>query len=242
MSWIADYKYAWYETLMMNILKIGGESRMPRHIALIMDGNRRYAKSEQMPKIAGHSKGFDKLSQCLRWCLDLGIQEVTTFAFSIENFKRSQDEVDDLLNLAIEKFEKLLGELPKLHEYGVRLRVIGNISLLPVDLQKLIARITLATESNNKLFLNVAMAYTARDEMTDAIEMILKYGPDYQLKPEDIDERLLDKCLYSQPLTTPDLLIRTSGESRLSDFLMWQVLIKQYFHLRFVNDCYFLIF
>lgn len=223
MPWIAEYKYAWYETLMMNILKIGGKSRMPRHIALIMDGNRRYAKSEQMPKIVGHSKGFDKLSQCLRWCLDLGIQEVTTFAFSIENFKRSQDEVDDLLNLAIEKFEKLLYDLPKLHEYGVRLRVIGNISLLPMDLQKLIARTTLATEDNDKLFLNVAMAYTARDEMTDAVEMILKFGPDYQLQPEDIDEKLLDKCLYSQPLTTPDLLIRTSGEFRLSDFLMWQV-------------------
>lgn len=224
MSWIAEYQYAWYETLMMNILKVGGSQRMPRHIALIMDGNRRYARSEQMPKIAGHSKGFDKLTQCLRWCLDLGIQEVTAFAFSIENFKRSQEEVDDLQNLAIDKFEKLINDLAKLQEHGVRLRVIGNIAMLPLQLQKLIAKATLATEKNDKLFLNVAMAYTARDEMTEAMEMILEYGGQHQLQSEDIDAELLDRCLYSQPLTTPDLLIRTSGENRLSDFLMWQVL------------------
>lgn len=224
MSWIAEYQYAWYETLMMNILKVGGSHRMPRHIALIMDGNRRYARSEQMPKIAGHSKGFDKLTHCLRWCLDLGIQEVTAFAFSIENFKRSQDEVDDLLqNLAIDKFEKLINDLAKLQEHGVRLRVIGNIAMLPLELQKLIAKATLATENNDKLFLNVAMAYTARDEMTEAMEMILDYGGQHQLQSDDIDAELLDRCLYSQPLTTPDLLIRTSGENRLSDFLMWQV-------------------
>lgn len=223
MSWIAEYEYSWYETLMINILKVGGRKRMPRHIALIMDGNRRYARSEQMPKIAGHSKGFDKLTNCLRWCLDLGIREVTAFAFSIENFKRSQEEVDDLQNLAIDKFKKLINDLPKLQEYGVRLRVIGNIAMLPMELQKLIAEATLATECNAKLFLNVAMAYTGRDEMTDAMEQILDYGGEYQLQTEDIDANLLDQCLYSQPLSTPDLLIRTSGENRLSDFLMWQV-------------------
>ncbi|XP_055851596.1 dehydrodolichyl diphosphate synthase complex subunit DHDDS [Episyrphus balteatus] len=219
MSWISETKYRWYETLAMNIIRCG---RVPRHIAFIMDGNRRFAKSEHIPKIDGHSKGFEKLAECLRWCLDAGIQEVTTFAFSIENFKRTEDEVNGLLDLAKEKFEKLLAEEDKLKQHGVRIRVIGNISLLPLELQQVIARAMICTEKNDKLFLNIALSYTSHDEMTQAVEAVLRHGSD-TLESEDINERLLDECMYTRQSPAPDLLFRTSGESRISDFLMWQL-------------------
>ncbi|KNC21748.1 hypothetical protein FF38_03971 [Lucilia cuprina] len=219
MSWVSDYKYSWLETLAMNVIKAGGH--LPYHIAFVMDGNRRYANSQHIRKIDGHSKGFDKLADCLRWCLDLGIREVTTFAFSIENYKRSEEEVNGLLDLAREKFSKLLEESSKLQEHGVRIRVIGNLKLLPVDLQKLIAKAMLLTENNNKLFLNVAFSYTSRDEITQAVESVLMYGDN--LEVNNISERLLDECLYTRHSPSPDLLFRTSGETRISDFLMWQL-------------------
>lgn len=219
MCWVSDYKYRWYEKLAMNVVKSGGH--LPKHIAFIMDGNRRYAKSERIATIDGHTRGFDKLSNCLRWCLDIGVREVTTFAFSIENFKRNEEEVNDLLNLARDKFNELLKELPKLHEYGVRVRIIGNISLLPKDLQSLIAKAMIKTECNDKLYLNIAFSYTSRDEITQAIEVILTQGNDLQL--EDITEYLIEECFYSRQSSPPDLLFRTSGETRISDFLMWQV-------------------
>lgn len=221
MSWVSDYKYSWLETVAMEIIRTGGH--LPYHIAFVMDGNRRYANSQHIRKIDGHSKGFDKLADCLRWCLDMGIREVTTFAFSIENFKRSEEEVNGLMDLAREKFSRLLEESSKLHEHGVRIRVVGNLSLLPEDLQKIIAKAMLDTEKNDKLFLNVAFSYTSRDEISQAVEVVLKHGED--LESDDISERLLDECLYTRHSPSPDLLFRTSGETRISDFLMWQVMI-----------------
>ncbi|KAL9889478.1 dehydrodolichyl diphosphate synthase complex subunit DHDDS-like [Glossina fuscipes fuscipes] len=215
MAWVSDYKYTWCEKLAMNVIRSGGH--LPDHVAFIMDGNRRYAKLGHIRKVDGHSRGFDKLTDCLRWCLDMGVKEVSTFAFSIENFKRPEDEVDDLLNLTREIFTKSLT-----HDYGVRVRIIGNLSLLPDELQSLMAQVMLETEKNNKLFLNVAFAYTSRDEITQAIEAILKEG-DNVLEEQDINEHLLEQCLYTRPSTPPDLLFRTSGESRISDFLMWQL-------------------
>uniref|UniRef100_A0A1I8PY75 Alkyl transferase n=1 Tax=Stomoxys calcitrans TaxID=35570 RepID=A0A1I8PY75_STOCA len=218
MSWVSDYKYTWFQKLAVNVIRCGP---LPYHIGFVMDGNRRYATSQQIRKIDGHAKGFDKLADCLRWCLDVGIREVTTFAFSIENFKRSEEEVSGLMDLAREKFSKLLQELPKLHEHGVRIRVIGNIGLLPDDLQKLIAQTMLETENNNNLFLNVAFSYTSRDEITQAVQDVLTHGDG--LLEGDISERLIEECLYSRHSPQPDLLFRTSGETRISDFLMWQL-------------------
>lgn len=225
MSWVSDYKYTWLERIAMNIVRAGGF--LPQHIAFVMDGNRRYANSQHIRKIEGHSRGFDKLADCLRWCLDMGIREVTTFAFSIENFKRSEEEVKGLLDLSREKFSKLLDESSKLHEHGVCIRVIGNLSLLPDDLQTLIAQAILETEKNSKLFLNVAFSYTSRDEISQSVETILKYGDG--IEEDDISERLIAECLYTRHSPPPDLLFRTSGETRISDFLMWQVKPKQAF-------------
>ncbi|XP_016984112.1 dehydrodolichyl diphosphate synthase complex subunit DHDDS [Drosophila rhopaloa] len=220
MSWVSDYKYTWTERLAMRTLRACGH--IPHHVAFVMDGNRRFARSQQIDKIEGHSRGFAKLADCLRWCLDVGVREVTTFAFSIENFKRSSEEVEGLFNLAREKFARLLEETARLDEHGIRIRIIGNIELLPLDLQKLVASAMLSTERNGKLFLNVAFAYTSRDEITQAVETVLRHGCE-DLAAEDISERLLEECLYTRHSPPPDLVFRTSGETRLSDFMMWQL-------------------
>lgn len=149
MSWIKEepYNYSWWESLCIRLLRTGS---VPKHIAFIMDGNRRYAKRLGIDKIKGHSEGFEKLAQTLQWCHDLGISEVTVYAFSIENFKRPQAEVDALLELAKEKFEHLIKEKDRLEENGVRVNVIGNLALLPTDLQLLVDKATSLTKHNTK--------------------------------------------------------------------------------------------
>ncbi|KAK9722131.1 putative undecaprenyl diphosphate synthase [Popillia japonica] len=139
-----------------------------------MDGNRRYATKSNIKKVEGHVKGFDKLAQTLQWCFELGIHEVTVYAFSIENFKRSQEEVDYLMELAREKFTKLHEEKEKLMKDGICIRVVGNLKLLPDDIRKLMAEAMFMTRHNNKLFLNVAFAYTSKDELTTAAKTIIE--------------------------------------------------------------------
>ncbi|XP_020294415.1 dehydrodolichyl diphosphate synthase complex subunit DHDDS [Pseudomyrmex gracilis] len=220
MSWIRERTLNWFQSLILKILRTG---HVPRHVAFIMDGNRRYANKKNVAKVEGHARGFDKLSETLNWCMDLGVVEVTVYAFSIENFKRSKEEVDGLMELAKQKFERLLEEKDKLKEKGVCVRVIGNLSLLPKDLRKLMAEAMIVTKNNNKSFLNVAFAYTSRDEITHAIKDITKGVKHADILPEDISENLISDCLYTYNSPNPDLLIRTSGEVRLSDFLMWQI-------------------
>uniref|UniRef100_A0A9L0J999 Alkyl transferase n=1 Tax=Equus asinus TaxID=9793 RepID=A0A9L0J999_EQUAS len=185
MSWIKEGELSLWERFCANIIKAGP---MPKHIAFIMDGNRRYAKKCQVERQEGHSQGFNKLAETLRWCLNLGVLEVTVYAFSIENFKRSKSEVDGLMDLARQKFSRLMEEQEKLQKHGVCIRVLGDLHLLPLDLQELIAQAVQATKNYNN----------------------------------DVSESLLDKCLYTNHSPHPDILIRTSGEVRLSDFLLWQ--------------------
>ncbi|KAF7273284.1 hypothetical protein GWI33_014005 [Rhynchophorus ferrugineus] len=226
MPWIAENSLTPVQRFCSNILACGP---VPRHIAFIMDGNRRYAKKKQIDKAVGHSRGFEKLSECLRWCLELNIKEVTVYAFSIENFKRSKEEVDALMELARSKFTKLFEEKDKLMENGICIRVIGNLSLLPEDIRKLIAKAMILTKDNNKAILNVAFAYTSREEMTHSIQTIVEGVKNGDIVKEDIDEDLISNCLYTNLSPNPDLLIRTSGEVRLSDFLLWQISNTQLF-------------
>ncbi|XP_051575382.1 dehydrodolichyl diphosphate synthase complex subunit DHDDS-like isoform X2 [Myxocyprinus asiaticus] len=185
MSWIRETELRLLERLTANILKAGP---MPKHVAFIMDGNRRYAQKRHVERQEGHTQGFDKLAETLRWCLNLGIHEVTVYAFSIENFKRSREEVDGLIELARQKFSRLLTEQENLEKHGVCIRVLGDLTLLPEDLQQIIAKAVVSTRAHNN----------------------------------DVSEALLSQCLYSSNSPNPDLLIRTSGEVRLSDFLLWQ--------------------
>ncbi|KAG8189873.1 hypothetical protein JTE90_023379 [Oedothorax gibbosus] len=187
-----------------------------------MDGNRRFATKYGMEKLEGHYLGFEKLSETLEWCLDLGVKEVTIYTFSIENFKRPKEEVNGLMNLSREKFRDLLQEKDKLVKYGVCIRVFGDITLLPVDLQMLVAEAILETYKNTKTFLNVCLAYTSREEITSAVKDIATEVANGNLKECDISESLLDQSMYSYKSSKPDIVVRTSGEVRLSDFLLWQ--------------------
>ncbi|XP_074832270.1 dehydrodolichyl diphosphate synthase complex subunit DHDDS isoform X1 [Carettochelys insculpta] len=219
MSWIKEGELTVIERFCANIIKAGP---MPKHVAFIMDGNRRYAQKCHVKRQQGHSEGFDKLAQTLRWCLNLDIREVTVYAFSIENFKRSKEEVDGLMELARQKFSRLLEEQENLKKHGVCIRVLGDLPLLPLDIQELIAQAVLATRHYNKCFLNVCFAYTSRHEISNAVREMAWGVEQGLLEPSDVSESLLDKCLYTNNSPNPDLLIRTSGEVRLSDFLLWQ--------------------
>lgn len=216
-TWVKENCVSFFQLFCIKIVKTG---RVPQHIAFIMDGNRRYAKKFNVNVSDGHSKGFDKLSETLKWCLDLGIPEVTVYAFSIENFKRTKEEVNALMDLSREKFKRLLEEIDQINEWGVRLNVPGRISLLPDDLQVLVSKAMLATRHNNKLQLNIAYAYTGRDEISRAASNIVDGIKNNELSPDDIDEDLVSQTM---DLGEPELLIRTSGEVRLSDFMLWQV-------------------
>lgn len=219
MSWIREGELSFWERLGVGVIRAGP---MPRHIAFIMDGNRRFAEKQKVKKLEGHSQGFAKLTQTLQWCLSLGIREVTVYAFSIENFKRSKEEVDGLMELARQKFTRLLEEQENLEKHGVCVRMLGDLTLLPQDIQQLIAKIELTTNRYNSCFLNICLAYTSRDEIRHAVQELAWGVEQGLLQPSDVSESLIDKCLYTCKSPHPDILIRTSGEVRLSDFLLWQ--------------------
>ncbi|OQR73497.1 dehydrodolichyl diphosphate synthase-like [Tropilaelaps mercedesae] len=216
---LRQYELSWLESIAARILKHG---RIPRHLAVIMDGNRRYAKLYKKEAIEGHRQGFQKLSEVLFWCRQLGIPEVTVYAFSIENFKRKQDEVSALMDLAESKFREILKDRQRLEDEGVRIRVLGNTTYLPVSLQQVCADLTLATKHHSKCFLNIALSYTSREEMCTAIENLVAGANEGVVKARHFSEALLSSAMYSRDSPDPDLLVRTSGEVRLSDFLLWQ--------------------
>lgn len=217
MSWVKENCVSFFQLFCIKVIKTG---RIPDHVAFIMDGNRRYAKKFHVESSVGHHRGFDKLSETLKWCLDLGISEVTVYAFSIENFKRSDEEVGALMELARDKFGRLLDETDQMNEWGVQINVAGRLSLLPNDVQVLLSKAVLATKNNNKLKLNIAYAYTARDEISRAASHIVDGVRNSELLGEDINAELVSNTLE---LKEPELLVRTSGELRLSDFMLWQL-------------------
>lgn len=221
MSWFPKKQgqQSWFHRMCQRILKAGP---IPKHIAIIMDGNRRFAKKNSMDRAEGHLKGFDKLAETLEWCLNLGILEVTVYAFSIENFKRSKDEVECLMELARQKFTRLLEEKDMIAKHKVCVRVLGNLELLPDDIQKIVSEVVNLSKNNSRAILNVCFSYTSRDEMCKAMIDMAEGVEQGLLKQSDICEDLLEKCLYTNQSSDPDLLIRTSGEVRLSDFLLWQ--------------------
>nr|XP_022292130.1 dehydrodolichyl diphosphate synthase complex subunit DHDDS-like [Crassostrea virginica] len=221
MSWFPEHKtgQSWIHRVCQRILKTGP---IPRHVAFIMDGNRRFAVKNHMERAEGHFKGFDKLAETLEWCLDVGVTEVTVYAFSIENFKRSKDEVDCLMELARQKFARLMQEKELIQKHQVCVRVLGNLTMLPMDIQELIAECVHFSKDNKRAVLNVCFAYTSRDEICAAMREVAEGVQLGLIKESDVSEDLMEKCLYTSQSPHPDLLIRTSGEVRLSDFLLWQ--------------------
>ncbi|NCJ05684.1 di-trans,poly-cis-decaprenylcistransferase [Synechococcales cyanobacterium C] len=194
--------------------------KLPHHVAVIMDGNGRWANHKGLPRIVGHQRGVDALKALLRCCKDWGIEALTAYAFSTENWGRPLTEVDFLMTL----FERVLRrELQEMIAEGVCIRFIGDLSALPISLQEEIGRAMEATRESENIQFNVATNYGGRREILQACRAIAAQVKANQLNLEEIDEAIFEKHLYTAGLTNPDLLIRTSGELRVSNFLLWQV-------------------
>lgn len=187
----------------------------PKHIAIIMDGNRRWAKKRGLPKLFGHRKGYEALFNLADACLERGVETITVFAFSTENWKRSKDEVDYLFALFRDIMNKDLG---RLIDKKVKLNVIGRLDELPKDLRADIKEAMKKTEKFKKYTLNVAINYGGRAEIVDAVKSLIKEGK----KAEDISEAEIARHMYTRGQNDPDMVIRTSGEERTSGFLTWQ--------------------
>ena len=191
----------------------------PRHVAIIMDGNGRWAKARGLPRIAGHRRGAEAVRRTVTAATDLGIRYLTLFGFSSENWKRPADEVIDLMGLLR---HYLRGEVAELHEKGVRFRVFGERSRLPGDIVTLITHAETLTRDNTRLNLAIALSYGGRAEIARAARLIAAEVAAGRLTVDVIDETVVARFLFTEGIPDPDLLIRTSGEQRISNFLLWQ--------------------
>jgi tritrans,polycis-undecaprenyl-diphosphate synthase [geranylgeranyl-diphosphate specific] len=218
LSTIGAYKL--YERWLWYQIKNGEKLE---HIAIILDGNRRWASENDLNPWLGHKKGAEKVEQLLEWCDKLNVKFVTLYTFSTENFRRSPQEVEEIMRIAEEKFRKLLTN-ERIHRNKVHVKVIGRVNLLPANLQQLIADVEKATANYDGQFLNFAFAYGGRAEIVDAAKSIAEKVKNGELDVGDVDESTFEKYLYTShmPKQDPDLILRTSGEERLSGFLLWQ--------------------
>lgn len=199
--------------------QFGEETDAPEHVAVIMDGNGRWARSRGLPRIAGHKAGAEAVRRTIKACRTLGVSHLTLFAFSSENWKRPAHEVDDLMGLLRFYIRK---EVDELDRQGVSIRFIGADDGLPEDILKLIRDTERATRDNRALTLTVALNYGSRDELARAARAIAKDVADGRMAPGDVDEDAISRRLDTVGMPDPDLIIRTSGEQRLSNFLLWQ--------------------
>ncbi len=192
---------------------------VPRHVAIIMDGNGRWARARGLPRVAGHKRGVETVRQVVRDAAELGIEYLTLFSFSSENWQRPADEVNELMGL-LKRF--IRRDLASLHEQGVRVRVIGGRDNLDNEIIELISKAQSLTENNQGITLIVAFNYGSKQEITDAVRKITEAVQNGDLTPEQITPEVFNSYLYTAEFPEPDLLIRTSGEQRLSNFLLWQ--------------------
>lgn len=196
-----------------------------QHIAIIMDGNRRWAKEKNLPSAFGHKKGVDALKAAMRACDDFGVKYLTVYAFSTENWNRKKEEVDFLMNLLAETIKN---ELQEMHENGVVINFIGDLTKLSPKLQQILANAVDVTKNNNGVRLQIAFNYGSRDEMVHALKNICKKVQDGDIKIDDITEQTISENLYTKNIPDPDLLIRTGGEMRVSNYLLWQIAYSEF--------------
>lgn len=189
--------------------------RIPRHVGIIMDGNGRWAQERGLPRLAGHRAGTENLRRILRAAVEFGVETLTIYAFSTENWNRPPREISGLMSILERVIDR---EIDELDEEGVQLRHVGRMEGIRPDLQAKIKDAIERTRDNERLILNVAFNYGGRAEITDACRELLKAG----VSPEDLDEAMLNRYLYTWPSPDPDLIIRTGGENRLSNFMLWQ--------------------
>lgn len=194
--------------------------QIPTHLAIIMDGNGRWAEQRSLPRILGHRKGVETVQAVVDECLKLGVRYLTLYAFSSENWGRPQEEVEALMGLLGTFLKK---ELPQLQKQGIRLVAIGELDRLPESVSKILTDIIKKTSGNDRMVLNLALSYGSRNELARAVQSLGRAVDEGKLLVEDITEEAIDKALDTSALPDPDLVIRTSGEMRISNFLLWQL-------------------
>lgn len=211
---------------------------MPKHIAIIMDGNRRWAKQKNLPSQAGHKKGAEVLERTIKYCNEIGIKYLTVYAFSTENWKRTEEEVSAIMFI----FEKYLDKFIEMSDLeNIKLRVLGNVQELPENIRNKISKMYEKTANNTGLNFNIAFNYGGRAEIVRATKNIAQDVLDGKIRLEDITEETISNNLYTYGQQDPDLVIRTSGELRTSNFLPWQIAYSEFLFLdkywpEFTND------
>ncbi len=201
-------------------LEIPDADEVPRHVAIIMDGNGRWATSKRLPRAAGHSKGVDRVEEIVEACIRRGVTHLTLFAFSSENWRRPADEVSLLMRLFIGTLER---QVARLHANGIRLCIIGDLSRFEPRLRELITAAQGKTRDNTRLVLTIAANYGGRADILHAFKQMIAERPELAREPARIDENTLAPYLAMQDCPEPDLFIRTGGEQRISNFLLWQL-------------------
>jgi undecaprenyl diphosphate synthase len=209
-------------------LKRSGE--IPTHIAIIMDGNGRWAKRRGLPRVAGHREGVKSVRDVVEACAQLGVKYLTLFAFSTENWRRPKEEIDTLMKLLI---KTLRSETEKLHKNDIKLMAIGDIDSLPKEVRKELKEAMEKTKNNKRMVLNLALSYSGRWEIIEAVKEIARDVKKGKVKIEEIDDKLFSNYLKTAGIPDPDLLIRTSGELRISNFLLWQIAYTELY----ITDC-----
>ena len=196
------------------------QDKIPEHIAIIMDGNGRWAKKQGLLRVAGHEKGTKSVREAVEYCAEVGVKNLTLFAFSTENWNRPKFEVNTLMKLLVSSLKK---ELPTLQKNNIKLNSVGNLSTLPdkarVELEEVISK----TSSNTHMTLTLALSYGSREEIKCMVQRISEKVKNNEIQPEEITDQLINQHLYTFDMPDVDLLIRTSGEQRISNFLLWQI-------------------
>lgn len=204
-------------------LKKSGE--IPAHIAIIMDGNGRWAKNRGLPRVAGHKRGVDTVKEIVEACAEIGVKFLTLYTFSTENWKRPKDEVSTLMRLLLRSLKDRVNEL---NDNDIRLTTIGDLEALPFEVQKQLKVDIERTKNNKKMVLNLALSYSGRWELLEAIKEISNLSAKGKISEKDIDEKFVSSFLTTKDIPDPDLLIRTSGEFRVSNFLLWQIAYSEF--------------
>ncbi|MBU2561131.1 MAG: di-trans,poly-cis-decaprenylcistransferase [Nanoarchaeota archaeon] len=204
------------------------QKNTPKHIGIILDGNRRFAKRLMAKPWMGHKWGADKVQKLFEWCKELDVKELTLYAFSMQNFNRPKEEFDYLMKVFLEFFEDAKNN-KAIHENKIRVRFIGRINLFPKEVYQKMLELMEATKEYDQYFINFAMAYGGREELIDAVKKIGRQLEAGEIKPEDIDAEMINRNLYMDH--EPDLIIRTGGDHRTSNFLVWQSWYSEWFFL-----------
>uniref|UniRef100_UPI00404AD1F3 isoprenyl transferase n=1 Tax=Flavobacterium sp. TaxID=239 RepID=UPI00404AD1F3 len=210
----------------MNLLNNIDSNKLPRHLAIIMDGNGRWAKQKGLLRAIGHENGTKSVKATVETCAKIGIKNLTLYAFSTENWNRPKLEVDTLMKLLVSSLKK---EIKTLQENNIRLNAIGNLTNLPVKVQKELAEVIEHTAKNTRMTLTLALSYGSREELVQVVKIISEKVKNNIISIEAVDESIINEHLYTQNLPDVDLVIRTSGEHRISNFLLWQIAYAEFY-------------